>query len=283
MTEARIFRDIRPSPLAGRWYPAAEAQLARTVDQYISRASLPPVPGPVIGVLAPHAGHVYSGGIAGCAFRAVQGMDVEVVAVVGPSHYAYPADLLTTAHDAFETPLGTVPVDRRALDALGELVPLSPVRADPEHAIEIELPFLQRVLDDFTLIPIALVDQSLTMATRLGRALGEILAGRRALLVASSDLSHFYPEDQANVFDQALLAAVETFDPAAVIDAELKGRGFACGHGAIATVMVAARALGADTARVVGYATSGATTGDFKQVVGYGAALFYRAGEGPPA
>ena len=120
------------------------------------------------------------------------------------------------------------------------------------------------------------------MATRLGRALGEILAGRRALLVASSDLSHFYPEDQANVFDQALLAAVETFDPAAVIDAELKGRGFACGHGAIAAVMVAARAS-ARTPRVVGYATSGATTGDFKQVVGYGAALFYRAGEGPPA
>lgn len=283
MTHVRTFHDIRPSPLAGRWYPAAEPQLARAVDQYISRATLSHVPDRVIGVLVPHAGHAYSGAVAGCAFQAVQNMDVEVVAVVGPSHYAYPADVLTTAHDAYETPLGLVPVDRRALDALGELVPLSPVRADPEHAIEIELPFLQRVLDDFTLIPIALIDQSLTMATRLGHALAEVLVGKRALLVASSDLSHFYPEDQAHVLDQALLAAVEAFDPAAVIDAERKGRGFACGHGAIAAVMVAARALGANTARVVGHATSGAVTGDFKQVVGYGAALFYQADEGPPA
>ncbi len=280
MNATHRLQDVRPSPIAGRWYPADPLRLARSVDDYLERASIPPLNGQLIGVLAPHAGHRYSGPIAGYAFKAVRGLSVDVVALVGPSHYPYSAPVVATAHDAYETPLGLVPVDRAALTTLQRTLPLHMVRTDPEHSLEIELPFLQRVLGEFRLIPLALVDQSYAFAQQVGHALAELLAGQKALLVASSDLSHFYPQNIARRLDQTVLDAVARFDPAEVIAVEEKGIGFACGRGAIAAVMIAARQLGADTAQVVGYATSGDVTGDTSQVVGYGAALFYQHDSG---
>ncbi len=277
MTHPTPARDFRPSPIAGRWYPGDPAHLASTVDDYLAQADVPAIPGAIIGLLAPHAGHRYSGPVAGHAFKLVQGMDVDTVAVIGPSHHRYQADILTTGHAAYRTPLGDVPVDHAALEALRETVPVEPVRWDAEHALEIELPFLQRVLGNFALIPLALIDQSLHTAEMLGHALANILAGRKALLVASSDLSHFYPQSTANALDRAMLDAVGAFDPVRVLHLETQGEGFACGRGAIATVMIAARDLGADTAQIVDYATSGDVTHDYDQVVGYGAAVFFRS------
>lgn len=266
--------DVRPSPLAGKWYPGSQERLAQSIDDYLAQAEVAPVEGRIVGVLAPHAGHRYSGAVAGHAFGRLRGEEIEVVAVVGPSHYPYRSPILTTGHDAYSTPLGKVPVAHELLDALRAEITLETVRNDQEHSLEIELPFLQRALGAFRLLPLTLVSQSLATAQALGAALAHALNGRRALLVASSDLSHFYPQDIATQLDSAMLSAVEDFDPAAVIRIEDEGRGFACGRGAIAAVMFAAHALGADTARVVSYATSGNATGDYSQVVGYGAALF---------
>jgi AmmeMemoRadiSam system protein B len=270
-------RDVRPSPIAGKWYPGDPQHLADSVDEFIAQAGESPLAGRLIGMLVPHAGHRYSGPVAAHAFRALQGMTFEVVVLVGPSHYPYPAQIVTTAHAAYETPLGEVPIDQDALQALVECVPIHAVRSDPEHSLEIELPFLQRTLGEFQLIPLALIDQSFALAEKLGHALGSVLAGRRALVAASSDLSHFYPEPVANALDRTVLDAVAAYDPAQVIRVEDEGRGFACGRGAIAAVMIAARDLGADSAQVVRYATSGAVTHDYAQVVGYGAALFYQS------
>jgi AmmeMemoRadiSam system protein B len=172
--------------------------------------------------------------------------------------------------------LGQVPLDRDALDTLQKKVPLDAVRSDPEHSLEIELPFLQRVIGRFRLIPLALIDQSFEIAEPLGHALAEVLKDKKALLVASSDLSHFYPQPIANQLDQQVLDAVNAFDPAAVIRAEEHGQKIACGHGALAAVMIAARELGADTGSVVRYATSGDVTHDYAQVVGYASAAFYQ-------
>jgi AmmeMemoRadiSam system protein B len=206
----------------------------------------------------------------------------DTVVLVGPSHYPYAAPAITSGHDAYETPLGTVPVDHAVLDALCQRVRIEQVRRDPEHSLEIELPFLQRTLGEFRLVPLALVDQSLDMAEQLGHALADILAGGNAILVASSDLSHFYPQPVANKLDQVVLDAVAAYDPEGIIQAEEQGIGFACGRAAIAAVMIAARALGADTARVLNYATSGDITHDYQQVVGYGAAVFCQSTV-PPA
>lgn len=279
MSPSTPVSDIRPSALAGTWYPGDPAQLARSVDASLDRADVAPIPGRLIGVLAPHAGHRYSGAIAAHAFKPARGLDIDVVALIGPSHYPYRGRVLTSGHSAYSTPLGTIPVAHDLVDVLMHEIPLETLRESQEHSLENELPFLQRALGQFRLLPLMLIDQSLRIAEALGAALGELLRGQKALLVASSDLSHYYPQAIAAELDAAILSEIEAFDPEAVIRAEEEERGFACGRGAIAAVMIAARALGADSARVVGYATSGDVTGDYAQVVGYGAAVFYASDE----
>jgi hypothetical protein len=198
-------------------------------------------------------------------------------------HYPYEDPLLTTAHAAYETPLGIVPVDAKAVQTLDELLEkelgygLARVWRDQEHSLEIELPFLQRVIgSEFKLLPVMVRDQSRRVTRILGQCLAETLRGRNALLVASTDLSHFYPQNVANELDAEMLRCIETFDPEAVILAEEEGRGFACGRGALAAVLWAAKDLGADTVKILHHATSGDVTGDTSQVVGYGAAAVLR-------
>ncbi len=274
--------SIRPSPIAGQWYPGSASRLAESVDEYIQAARLPELPGKVVAVIAPHAGHVYSGAVAGYAFAAVRGLAPELVVIVSPMHQGYPQPLLTSAHIAYTTPLGDVPVDIEALDALdAALRPLlgyglRRVQNDREHSLEIELPFLQRALaGPFSLLPVMVRDPSPETMQALAKALVQVLAQRGVphLLVASSDLSHFYPQKTAKVLDQEMLRRIAAFDPLAVLRAEDEGQGFACGRGPIAAVLWAAQALGADQVQILKHATSGDVTGDFSQVVGYGAGV----------
>jgi len=276
--------DIRPSPIAGQWYPGDPKKLSESVDRYISEAKLPRLDGVVVAIITPHAGHVYSGPVAGYAFAALQNLQPDLVVVVSPMHYPYADALLTTAHDAYETPLGTIPVDAEAVSLVSTRLAeklgygLSPIRHDREHSLEIELPFLQRSLGKpFKLLPIMVRDQSSQVTRALGESLAEVLSSRDALLVASTDLSHFYPQKTAQMLDAEMLRCIEALDPEAVIQAEEQGRGFACGRGALAAVLWAARELGADTVRVLNHATSGDVTGDYSQVVGYGAAVILKS------
>lgn len=275
--------NLRPSPIAGQWYPANPRQLAESVDHYLESADLPPLAGQVVAVMAPHAGHRYSGPVAGYAFAALRGLQPEVVAVVSPMHQPYSQPLLTSAHDAYQTPLGEVRIDQQAVVALDNALitalgfGLTPVPRDPEHSLEIELPFLQRALpDEFSLIPVMVRDQSARVAQALGSALADLLRDRNSLLVASTDLSHFYPQAVAEKLDGEILRRVAAFDPQGVLLAEEQGKGFACGRAAVAAVLWAAKGLGADSVQVLNYATSGDITGDFSQVVGYAAAVITR-------
>lgn len=275
--------DVRPSPIAGRWYTADPQRLAQQVDAYLQAAQIPPLEGEVVGVVAPHAGHMYSGAVAGYAFAALRGMRPEVVAVVSPMHHPYPDPILSTAHQAYATPLGTIPVARELLMELDERlqrslgISIALIRRDPEHSLEIELPFLQRAIPHgFRLLPVMLREQGAWVARALGNALAETIAQHNAVLVASTDLSHFYPQKVAEELDAYILKQVEAFDPEGVLRAEAEGRGFACGHGALAAVLWAAKQLGADRVKILRYATSGDTSGDYDQVVGYGAAVITR-------
>ncbi len=274
---------VRPSPIAGQWYPGDPYQLARSVDRFLDSADLPEIEGQVLGVIAPHAGHRYSGAVAGHAFAALRGRQPELVAVVAPMHHPYTDAVLTSAHQAYATPLGEIPVDAQAVAQVSLVLEqelgtgLSPVACDPEHALEIELPFLQRALaGGFSLLPVMLRDQSRRVAQAVGKALAHALQRREALLVASSDLSHFYNQDEAGALDSEMLRRIAAFDPEGLLAAEQEGRAFACGRGAIAAVLWAARALGGDCVQVLHYATSGDVTGDFSSVVGYGAAAVVR-------
>jgi hypothetical protein len=271
---------VRPSPLAGTWYEGNPKALARAVDEYIIQAELPELPGEVVAVIAPHAGHIYSGPVAGYAFAAVRGRSYDLVAVISPMHQPYREPLLTTAHQAYATPLGDVPVDHNAVNSLDNClreslgIGLSPVAYDREHSLEIELPFLQCALQPgFQLLPVMLRSQDPAVAQVLGQGLAQTLKGRNALLVASTDLSHFYDQQTARELDTAMLACFERFDPQAIFDLEESGKGQACGHAAVAAVLWAAKELGADSVKVLRHATSGDVTGDTDSVVGYGAAV----------
>jgi len=276
--------DVRPSPIAGTWYEGRPKALAAEIDRYLEQAELPELPGEVIAVVAPHAGHRYSGAVAGYAFAAVRGRAPDLVAVISPMHHPYFEPLLVTAHAAYATPLGEIPVDKQAVTELDAVLVkelgfgLSPVTRDPEHSLEIELPFLQRALaGDFKLLPVMVHEQSPKVSEKLGKALALVLKERNALLVASTDLSHFYIQDEANTYDAEMLRQIEAFSPEGIFKAERSGKGFACGFAAVAAVLWAARELGADTVKVLHHATSGDVTGDYSSVVGYGAAVVLKA------
>jgi len=276
--------DIRPSPIAGTWYEGNADRLARAVDGYLDAAAIPALEGEVVAVISPHAGHIYSGPVAGYAFAPLRGRTFELVAVISPFHNLAFDPLLTTAHQAYATPLGTIPVHRAALLALDAALKsklgfgISTLSRDREHSLEIELPFLQRALaGEFGLLPVMIRAQEPEIARALGLALAEVLKDKKALLVASTDLSHFYDQRTANRLDAEMLKRFEAFDPQGIFEAEQTGKGFACGHAAVAAVLWAARALGADRVQVLHHATSGDVTGDLSQVVGYGAAAVLKS------
>ena len=275
--------DLRPSPIAGLWYEGDPKALAGTVDGYLEKAQLPELGGEVIAVVAPHAGHRYSGPVAGYAFKALRGLEPKLVAILSPYHNYHEAPFITSAHNSYVTPLGTVPIDHAGVIALDSALNfvlgygLTSIANDPEHSLEIELPFLQRVLaPGWKLLPVMVRTQGLRDSQELGRALAKILQGRKAVIVASTDLSHYYDQQTANNLDQAMLAQVEELNPEGAIEVERSGKGYACGLGALAAVMWASLELGADNVKILKHATSGDVTGDYNEVVGYGAAVILK-------
>jgi len=275
--------DLRPSPIAGTWYEGEPEILKQNIDAYLDNAALPDLPGNVMAVIAPHAGHIYSGAVAGYAFAALRGMTPDLVAVISPMHQPYAQPLITSSHDAYVTPLGAIPIDKYVVDKLDSVlqsdlgIGLSPVPRDREHSLEIELPFLQRALaSKFKLLPVMVREQDPHVSQKLGYALAKVLRDKDFILVASTDLSHFYNQDTAKKLDSEMLRQIESFSPEGVFEAERTGKGFACGYAAVSAVLWAARELGADTVKLLNYATSGDVTGDYSGVVGYGAAAILK-------
>ena len=275
--------DLRPSAIAGTWYPGDPGKLTHSIDQYLATAQPVKIDGQVMAIIVPHAGHRYSGMVAAYAYNSIRGFPINNVAVISPMHHFHPAQLLTTAHDAYVTPLGAIPVNHDLVEALDQYLSaggrdgLTPVIADEEHSLEIQLPFLQRIITDgFKLVPVMMRDQSPDTARALANGLAKIMPPH-SLLVASSDLSHFYSETDARLLDSTILRAIEDFSPENVYLVEAEERGFACGLGAITAVLWAARELGADKVAIVNRATSGDVTGDHTSVVGYGSGVVYKS------
>ena len=274
---------MRPSPIAGQWYEGEPKALARSVDSYLDHTQLPELRGEVIGVVAPHAGHQYSGPVAGYAFAALRGRTPDLVAVLSPFHNLHNAPLLTSAYDAYATPLGTIPIDDVSVQELNTLLKsslgfgLTRISNDPEHSLEIELPFLQRALkSEWKLLPIMVRAVEPRVSQALGKALAKVLQAKNAILVASTDLSHYYTQESALAFDNVMLSKIEAFDPMGAFEAEREDKGFACGLGALTAVLWACKELGADTVKILNHATSGDVTGDYSGVVGYGAAAILK-------
>jgi MEMO1 family protein len=265
----------RRAAVAGSWYPGRADVLSREIDDYFGRVT-EIVEGDIVGVIAPHAGLVYSGPVAAHAYRQLAGRSYDLIVLVGPSHYVGFEGVAIVLQGAFETPLGSVPVAGDAAAAIAAettLVHELPAAHAREHSLEMQLPFLQRVLPDVPIVPLVMGHQTRQTIVELGDALASALATRRPLFVASSDLSHYHDARQAGRLDRVIVDAVEAFDPEAVERALLRFPDHACGGGPIVSVMRAARRLGAGDARVLRYADSGDVSGDKHAVVGYMAAV----------
>ena len=271
--------DLRTSPIAGTWYPKQPEVLANSIDEYLKAVKLPTLQGQVVGVIAPHAGHRYSGAVAAHAFATLCGLTPDIVVIISPFHNFDPHPLLTTKHQAYATPLGNIEVDQHTINELQSHlhIPITPIANDKEHSLEIELPFLQRVLkNDFKLLSIMIRAQEESVAKELGEALAKTIKKRNAILIASTDLSHFYDQQTAQKLDQEMLNRFTTLNPTTIFEAEQTGKGFACGHAAVAAVQWAAKELGANNVQILKHSTSGDVTGDYSSVVGYGAAVILR-------
>ncbi|MCP4519149.1 MAG: AmmeMemoRadiSam system protein B, partial [Delftia sp.] len=266
-------------PFAGQWYPGTPGLLRQSIQNFLDAAPAASIAGRLVALVAPHAGHTFSGGVAAHAYQLVQGAHYDVVAIIAPNHRINDrAPFITTGHAAFATPLGNVPLADGLLAALDESLGLRRVRRDAEHSVEIQLPFLQVALDGpFQLLPLILNEQSPHTCRQLSETLADLLRDHNALLIASTDLSHFENGKTAARLDSAVTDRIAALDPQGLLDVLATGKGRACGGGPTVAVMLAARALGADRATLLKYATSGDVNGDYGRVVGYAAAALYAA------
>jgi AmmeMemoRadiSam system protein B/AmmeMemoRadiSam system protein A len=285
--EATAREKTRPPGVAGSFYPADPKDLGRTVDDFLARVREPVVPGSLIALVSPHAGYPYSGPVAAYAYALLRGRKFSRVVVISPSHYDAFEFSSVYNGDAYSTPLGAIPVDKAFASQLVAASPLikfsdhghGEVQGRWEHALEDELPFLQRVLGDFKLVPVVMGDQSYESSRALGVALARgILKDPRSsngefdtLIVASSDLSHYHPYEEAGVLDHKTLAALEQWDYFNASKNFRQRVWEACGGGGIVAAMIAAERLGANRAVVLRYANSGDVTDDKSRVVGYAA------------
>src|SRR3954471_1677236 len=278
---------IRKSPIAGSWYPASARALGEAVDRQLAGAEGDAaLEGELIAVVAPHAGLMYSGPVAAHAYQMVRGRSFDVAILVGPSHFVGFDGVAVVAEGGFETPFGVAAIDERCANDLRKITPL--VRDHPkahlrEHSLEMQLPFLQRLAPGAKIVPLLMGYQTAATAETLGDALAELLPGRRALLVASTDLSHYHDAATAARLDAVVLECVRRFDPRRLQTALNDRPEHACGGGPTVAVMRAARLAGARGAVVLAYADSGDVSGDKGAVVGYMAAAFGNFGAAPAA
>ena len=270
----------RPSPIAGTWYTGEPTALSNQIDSFINDAKVTKedIHGKVIGLAAPHAGHRFSGKTAGYAYKTIKGEKRDLVVILSPFHQYFPGDLITTNFQAYETPLGEIPVDTGALVELEKAlkkknIPIHQVSNDQEHSLEIQLPFLQRALKaDFKLLPLMVRSGDAHLLEQTAEALFNVVKDQSYVIIASTDLSHFFPLDIAEVMDAEMLKQIKKMNPGGVLSAEKEGRASACGASAVAVMLWLAKKAGAKEAFILNYSTSADSTGDKTSVVGYGSA-----------
>jgi len=284
-------QTVRPAAVAGGFYPADPKELTTMIDDMLAHASPPPISGTIVAAVAPHAGYQYSGTVAAYTYAALKGHKFSRVVVIAPSHFEAFDFTSVFDGDAYATPLGAVPVDRAFAARLAKMsttIRLSsqghmPTPKGGEHALEVELPWLQRALGDFQLVPIIMGDQSYESSRALGMALSKMIQGNDTLILASSDLSHYHAYDDAVKIDHKTLNALQAWDYFSMSQNFETRAWEACGGAPIVAAMIAAERMGANQAVVLKYGNSGDTTGDHSRVVGYSADVFLKNQAGAKA
>ncbi|MFH1238745.1 MAG: AmmeMemoRadiSam system protein B, partial [bacterium] len=267
--------DVRQPAVAGMFYPDQAATLKSMVDDYLSKVPEQKVEGELMALIVPHAGYLFSGQVAAYAFKQLENKAYETVIVIGPSHQVGFDGIAVDTRDGYMTPLGEVKIDKslvKKIIAQNKKITFYPAAFKEEHSVEVEIPFLQRALKkEFKLVPIVMGNPTMANCEILAKAIVKSIANKNVLLVASSDMSHYYSYNQAVMMDKLVLADLEKFDLDGLTKHLDAGAGQLCGQGPVIAVLLAAKQLGADKINVLKYANSGDVTRDKSRVVGYSA------------
>ena len=279
---------VRPPAVAGAFYPGSPSELAKTIAEQFSAAPKPSIGGKPTAIIAPHAGYVYSGGIAARGYKILEGEDYKTVIVISPSHMIAFNGISAFAGKAYTTPFGEIPIDKELTNKIAsysDQIKVSNAGHEvgglrSEHALEVQLPFMQTALGKFELVALIMGEQPYSVCEALGNAIGKALQGRDdVLIVASTDLSHFHTSDIARSLDSVVIDNVKNFNYKKLSDDLDSRKAEACGGGPIIAAMIASEILGAKSVEITGYGDSGDITGDHSNVVGYLSAVIYKSAE----
>jgi AmmeMemoRadiSam system protein B/AmmeMemoRadiSam system protein A len=273
-------KEIREPAVAGAFYPDKPEVLSQDVKRYLENAKKEKVEGDIVALISPHAGYMYSGQVAAYAYKLVEGKIFDSVVVIAPSHRALFKGVSLYDRGGYRTPLGVVPIDKELSQRMmerGKEIQFLPEAHSQEHSLEVQIPFLQVILKSFRLIPMVMEPYwSWETCQSLASVIVETVRDKNVLLIASSDLSHFHSYGEAVKLDKIVLDHIERFDPEGLNRDLRNHRCEACGGGPMISIMLAAKALGANQGKVLKYLNSGDVTGDRSRVVGYAAGVFYK-------
>lgn len=276
---------VKEPSVAGTFYPAGDHDLKVMVNVFLTRAEAVPVQGRLVSLIAPHAGYQYSGQVAAYSYTHLQERDIRKVILIGPSHRMAFQGASVYAKGYLKTPLGRIRIDEKTARMLIDEkahVRFDAGAFDQEHSLEVQLPFLQQTLKDFTVVPVLIGSLTRESFQHLTEKLAEILSKDvRAILIASTDLSHYHEYEKARTKDGRTIDAIERMAVEDLDRLVRTGEGEMCGAGPVIVTLVVSRSLGATNGVLYRYANSGDVTGDRRSVVGYASMGLYRSGLSP--
>jgi len=270
--------NIRESIAAGSFYPDNPDVLRRQINDFLLNAKSEGIRN-IKSIICPHAGYIYSGQVAACSYKQIKGETFDSIFIIAPSHSEYFDFISIFNGDAYRTPLGPVYVDKERSRILADENPrieLSKYGHRSEHSLEVQLPFLQVLFENIKIVPIVMGQQNSQNIKELGSAIGKLFKNDNILIIASTDLSHYYPYDTALVLDGKIKDLVTNFNSEDIMSGFLNNDLEMCGGGPVISAMIASKDLGADSSRILSYKNSGDVTGDRSAVVGYLSAVFYK-------
>jgi AmmeMemoRadiSam system protein B len=273
---AEIFR---PCGVCGMFYPVLARPLQDKVRSLIQESRPRIVPGKIRALISPHAGYRFSGRTAACGYKLLEGTTYDGVLIVSPSHHEYFEGICVYSGDAYATPMGKMKVQKELRDRLLSVcdVVVAGVygHGRREHAIEVQLPFLQEILPGVHLVPVVMGDQRPDLCIALGKGLSVLASEWNLLLIASTDLSHYHSREEAEELDGVMVEDIKAGDYSKLLDDLASGRTEACGGGPAAAILAALAERGGAKFEVLDYSNSGDVTGDYSEVVGYLSAVAY--------
>lgn len=273
---------VREPAVSGMFYPDDPGALRKDVEKYLKNADIPSVHGEITGIIAPHAGYMYSGQVAAYGFKTILNKAFDKVIVLAPSHRIHFEGVAVIEEGSYKTPLGLVGIDEEAVaDLVKSSAAIRPfIEAHKgEHSLEVQIPFLQSVLKDFTIVPLIMGTQTVDTCVKLSDCIESVIrkGNGQFLVVGSTDLSHYHPYSAAVKLDGVIVSHLERFDIPGMIEDLDMNKGEACGAGPMLTTMMVSDRLGAKHSRIMKYANSGDVSGDRSAVVGYVSAVFYKS------